>query len=248
MIRFDPRRILELFLLSCDKNSKYFTKYGERIADELNMDFQTGEDRQRVFDVLPNVRSKAPRSEDIPHASCWSFTAAPPESKAGSWFAWNLAASTQIPEFSAGKMLYGFHTDGPDAPQDPDDAEFGFDQLESLGRSKTPQEEIRKMPVSWHRRAHVHPHGRTRALYQRPLSFGLWRAWRMAYGPRDWPRDHTPPLHGQWNTFAPRRRNCGIFIHSSFQTAPCVATAALSTVQASVQSLLVCGHLQTHTP
>ena len=40
----------------------------------------------------------------------------------GSWFAWNLAASTQIPEFSAGKMLYGFHTDGPDAPQDPDDA------------------------------------------------------------------------------------------------------------------------------
>ena len=86
------RRILELFLLCNDKNSKYFTKYGARIADELYMEFQTGEDRQRIFDVLPNVKSKAPRSEDIPHASCWSFVAAPPESKAGSWFAWNLAA------------------------------------------------------------------------------------------------------------------------------------------------------------
>ena len=56
----------------------------------------------------------------------------------------------------------------------------------------------------------------------------------MAYGPRDWPRDHTPPLHGQWNTFAPRRRNCGIFTHSSFQTAPCVAT-----VQVCSRSLFV---------
>ena len=44
-------------LLCYDKNSMYFTKYGARIADELNMDFQTGEDRQRVSDVLPNVKS-----------------------------------------------------------------------------------------------------------------------------------------------------------------------------------------------
>ena len=145
------RRALNIFMQTETARGKYFAKYGERIASSLGMPFQTDAERQALFDSLPALASRqTAEPDDLPRSSCWSFTQAPPAPKLGSWFAWNRTASSQLPEFDAGKMILEFWLDGRDAPPDPDDSAVQFHELEKLGKAKTPQETLRRMKMSNH--------------------------------------------------------------------------------------------------
>jgi hypothetical protein len=133
---------LYILLATQTKESTHFRKYGESIADDLNMAYSTEADREEVFACLPEQRSHE-RSHDIPHCSNFSFMHQSEFPRMGSWLSWNRCASQQIPEFNTTKMLYEFHLGN--RASDPDESALQFDQLEEAGTAATPQAQLKKL-------------------------------------------------------------------------------------------------------
>ncbi len=125
------KEALNTFLAAHDAGSLAFRKYGERIAKDAGMSFDSDHDREHVFENLSRIAGSFSQCKEL--------------SKLGRWFSWNACAKEQLPEFWACKMLYENHTK---STCDPDDNPVAFDDLEAAARAKTPYAELAKLKAA----------------------------------------------------------------------------------------------------
>ena len=208
-VSVQKRSILDTFLQREHYNGALFSKYRENIAVAAGVPCSTAEDRQALFWSLSDFRS-ADLGKELPRVEQWSFKNTPVLPKGGSWFSWNAAAKTQLPEFWPAKMLY--ESDLREA-KDPDTSSIDFDQLERAASAKNPQEQIRALkqsasgiPLAYRLMTHSLHHVCT-IIYVATLAFWDWYAKRieMVKTPRqqlrylDRRRDTPCSKQEQWN-------------------------------------------------
>ncbi len=122
------KEALDAFLAEQSTDGAPWHKYGERIAHDAGLPWDTEEDRQRVWASLPDIAGSFCQAREI----C----------KLGRWFSWNDCAKQQLPEYWAGKMIYEWFLA---TTQDPDDSPVTFDNLDAAARAKTPYTELRAL-------------------------------------------------------------------------------------------------------
>jgi hypothetical protein len=138
------KRVLNVFMTveTCEGN--LFQKYGENIAQDIHLPWNTPADQARLFASLPALQSlESLRHSNLPYCEKWSFAAQNEAPKMGSWFSWMRTARAQIPEFHATKMLFESHVGG--TVEDPEGSVVQIDDLEAATKARTPQEELRRM-------------------------------------------------------------------------------------------------------
>ena len=142
-IRVLKRTILNSFVEHETPAGPYFQKYGELIAQSLGWRFSSDKDKKELWKLLPELAMNESKdlAKDLPHLTKWSFTETPDFSKLSSWYSWNRAAKSQIPEFYATKMLFEWHLafDKKKHVEDPDDNLTDFTDLKEAGKVKDPQ-------------------------------------------------------------------------------------------------------------
>jgi hypothetical protein len=138
------KRVLNVFMAVENCQGSLFQKYGEQIAEELRLPWNTPEDQAHLFSLLPNLQShESLRDSNLPYLEKWSFASQNEAPKMGSWFSWMRTAKAQIPEFYATKML--FESFVGDTVADPDFSAVQIDDLEAATKARTPQEELKRM-------------------------------------------------------------------------------------------------------
>ena len=119
------KQAFNIFLALESVDSPIFRKYGDRIASDAGMPFDTHDERERVFQHLCDIVGSLMQCQDL--------------SKLGRWFSWNGCAREQLGEFWACKMLYEHHLR---EERDPDDDPVAFDNLDAAAKAKTPYAEL----------------------------------------------------------------------------------------------------------
>ncbi len=120
--------LLNIFLATQDIHGELFGRYGWKIAQDMQMPYDSESDKQAVFDNLCHVAG--------------SFTKQLEICKLGRWFSWNQCARQQMPEYHTMKMLLEHHLADQ---QDPDNDATAFDDLLAATRAKTPAAELAKL-------------------------------------------------------------------------------------------------------
>ena len=117
-------------MLKHTAQSPVFLKYVERIATSSKppMNWSTSEDREDVFNAIPDLASSFVKQLSFP--------------KLGRWFSWNDCAEEQIREFWVDKMILEATFDDI---QDPDDDATSFHDVNQVGRAKSPAAELAAM-------------------------------------------------------------------------------------------------------
>ena len=131
------QHILNVFLATRTAESPVFLKYVERIARSANerrtrglprMRWATQQDRQEVFDSIPELASSFLQALSLP--------------KLGRWFSWNGCAEEQMCEYWVAKMLLESAFD--DVP-DPDLDSTSFDDIQNVGRARSAAAQLAAM-------------------------------------------------------------------------------------------------------